>query len=188
MEFVKAKMLTRQTYTLGEISASMEVKDGKAQLKEIDGMDYAIASLQLPDMERINMIFSVKDLNVKSSTAGPIKPGFDLSGTVRVPSYRMGNFQDTKGRGAVFGYEMAPGLVALQTGLQGDDKHFRENNKVYENMYGNVELSVTNVNAADGEFSGIFVSNQPSATDMGSLDPKAVLLKGVFSATIEEDA
>ena len=36
------------------------------------------------------------------------------------------------------------------------------------------------VNQELGEIGGVFVSKQPSDTDMGAKEPKTVLLKGIF--------
>jgi len=102
-EFVNTKLMTRQTYTLDGISGSLEVKDGKAVFTEEDGIDYAATTVQLPGGARVPLLFTVKNLVAKSSSAGPIAPGFDLSGSFTVPSYRSGLFLDPKGRGITTG-------------------------------------------------------------------------------------
>ncbi len=98
-KFVNTKLMTRQTYTLEGISGDLEVKDGKAVFTEKDGIDYAATTVQLPGGERVPFLFSLKNLVATSSTAGPIKPGFDFGGSFTVPSYRTGLFLDPKGRG-----------------------------------------------------------------------------------------
>ena len=177
--------MTRQTYTLDAVTGDLEVKDGKAVFTEKDGLDYAALTVQLPGGERVPMLFSVKDLVATSSTAGPIKPGFDLSGTFTVPSYRGGTFLDPKTRGVTTGYDFAAALPALQNGLEGDKRLLKENDKKYDVLNGKIELAVNKVNAEDGEFSGVFVSNQPSDTDMGAKEAKNILVKGVFYGRLD---
>ena len=177
--------MTRQTYSLDGVSGSLEVKDGKAVFTEEDGIDYAATTVQLPGGERVPFLFSLKDLVAKSSSAGPIKPGFELSGSFTVPSYRTGLFLDPKGRGTTTGYDFAGALPGLQNGVEGDKELFNENNKRFDVLAGDIELAVNKVNAEEGEFSGVFVSNQPSDTDMGGKAPKRVLTKGIFYGRIE---
>jgi len=184
-EFVNTKLMTRQTYSLYGISGALEVKDGKAVFTEQDGIDYAATTVQLPGGERVPFLFSVKNLVAKSSSSGPIKPGFDLSGTFTFPSYLTGLFLDPKGRGTVTGYDFAHALPGLQTGTEGDAELFKENNKKFDVLSGNIEFAVNKVNAEEGEIGGIFVSTQPSDTDMGSKAPKQVLLKGIFYGKVE---
>jgi len=185
--FVNTKLMTRQTYTLDDISGSLEVKDGKATFTEEDGIDYAATTVQLPGGERVPFLFSVKDLVAKSSSSGPIKPGFDLSGSTTVPSYRTGLFLDPKGRGTTTGYDFAGALPGLQNGNEGvgEEKLFEENNKKFDVLKGDIEFAVTNVNAAEKEIGGVFVSSQPSDTDMGGKKPKTILSKGIFFAKLE---
>ena len=186
-EFVNTKLMTRQTYSLEGISGSLEVKDGGAVFTEEDGIDYAATTVQLPGGERVPLLFSVKNLVAKSPSAGPLKPGFDFGGSFTVPGYRTGLFLDPKGRGTTVGYDFAGALPGLQTGglEKGDEELFKENNKVFNVLKGDIEFAVNRVNTEEGEFGGVFVSTQPSDTDMGSKVPKKVLLKGVFSGHIE---
>lgn len=99
--------MTRQTYSLEGISGDLEVKDGKAVFTEKDGIDYAATTVQLPGGERVPFLFSLKNLVATSSSAGPIKPGFDLGGSFTVPSYRTGLFLDPKGRGTTSAFLLA---------------------------------------------------------------------------------
>lgn len=184
-EFVNTKLMTRQTYSLDEVSGSLEVKDGKVTFTEEDGIDYAATTVQTPGGGRVPLLFTVKQLVAKSSTAGPIKPGFDLGGSFVVPSYRTGLFLDPKGRGTTTGYDFAGALAARQTGTE-EDELFKENNKKFDVLNGNIEFAVKSVNAAEGEFGGVFVSNQPSDTDMGAKEPKNILIKGIFYGKIAE--
>lgn len=184
-EFVNTKLMTRQTYSLDGISGDLEVKDGKAVFTEKDGMDYAATTVQMPGGERVPFLFSLKNLVATSSTAGPIKPGFDLSGSVTVPSYRTGLFLDPKGRGTTTGYDFAGALPGLQNGIAGGETLFNENNKKFDVLTGDVEFAVNKVNVEEGEIGGVFVANQPSDTDMGGKAPKRILLKGIFYAKVE---
>jgi len=184
-EFVNTKLMTRQTYSLDGVSGSLEVKDGKATFTEEDGIDYAATTVQLPGGERVPFLFSLKDLVAKSSSSGPLKPGFDLSGSFTVPSYRTGLFLDPKGRGTTTGYDFAVAVPGLQNSVEGDAELFNENNKKFDVLSGDVEFAVTAVNNDESEFSGVFVSNQPSDTDMGGKAPKRILIKGSWYGRLE---
>jgi photosystem II oxygen-evolving enhancer protein 1 len=82
------------------------------------------------------------------------------------------------------GYDFPAALAARQTGTE-EDELFKETNKVFDVLKGDIEMVVKNVDAESGEFDGVFVSNQPSDTDMGAKTPKNVLLKGKFFGRIE---
>jgi photosystem II oxygen-evolving enhancer protein 1 len=161
------------------------VKDGKATFTEQDGIDYAATTVQTPGGARVPLLFTIKNLVAKSSTAGPIGPGFDLGGSFTVPSYRTGLFLDPKGRGTVTGYDFAGGLAARQTGTK-EDSLFKENNKKFDVLKGNIEFQVNKINSAEGEIGGVFVSNQPSDTDMGAKEAKNILIKGIFYGKVSE--
>ena len=184
-EFVNTKLMTRQTYTLADVSGTIENKDGGIQFQEQDGIDYAATTVQLPGGERVPFLFSIKDLLAKSTSSGPIKPGFEMGGSFTVPSYRTGLFLDPKGRGTTVGYDQAGALPGIQNGVDGDKELFKENNKVFDVLKGEIEFAVSRVNAADGDIAGVFVSNQPGDTDMGGKDPKSILIKGIFYGHIE---
>jgi len=180
-EEIPGKMMTRQTYTLYGVEGDLTTDGGKVTLKEKDGIDYAPATVQTPGGERVPFLFTVKNL-VAKGTEGSIKPGLKLAGDYTVPSYRTGLFLDPKGRGTTTGYDQAVALPALQAG--DDAKLFKENNKVFDVLGGNVQLSVETVDAATGDFGGSFLAKQASDTDMGSKEPKTILLKGVWTAHI----
>jgi len=187
-EFVNTKLMTRQTYTLEGISGSLAVEDGKVTFKEQDGIDYAATTVQLPGGERVPFLFTVKELVAKASTSGSsIAPGFQMGGQFVVPSYRTGLFLDPKGRGMNTGYDMAVALPGLQSGVEGDAELFKENNKVFDVLGGKIEFEVNNVNAAEGEIGGVFVSTQAADTDMGSKAPKTILLKGIFYGRVADN-
>jgi len=183
-KFVNSKVMTRQTYTLAGVEGDLETSGGNIVFKEKEGIDYAATTVQLPGGERVPFLFSVKDLVAKGS--GPaFKPGFQMGGDFSVPSYRTGLFLDPKGRGGVTGYDMAVALPGLQSGTEGDDELFKENNKVFDVTQGRIEMEVNKVNAEESEIGGVFVATQLSDTDMGSKVPKKVLTKGIFYAKVE---
>lgn len=186
-DFVNTKLMTRQTYTLDGISGTLEVKDGKAVFTEEDGIDYAPTTVQLPGGERVPFLFSFKNLVAKSNTAGPIKEGFEFGGSFVVPSYRTGAFLDPKGRGMTSGYDFAQAIPGKQADSAevSDDEFYAENNKKFDVFTGDAEFSVNKVNADEGEFSGVYVSVQPSDTDMGGKTPKNIKTKGIFYGHIE---
>jgi len=186
-EAVNTKVTTRQTYTLTGISGVMESKDGKLQFTEQDGIDYAASTVQLPGGERVPFLFTVKNLVATADKGGTeISEGQRFSGSFKVPSYRTGLFLDPKGRGMVTGYDQAIALPAAQaSGGQDVGSLAKENNKKWDSLNGQVELKVTSVNNELGEIGGVFVHQQPSDTDMGAKEPKQLLLKGSWFATIE---
>nr|A0A4Y1YTM1.1 RecName: Full=Oxygen-evolving enhancer protein 1, chloroplastic; Short=OEE1; Flags: Precursor [Chattonella marina var. antiqua]BBL54382.1 oxygen-evolving enhancer [Chattonella marina var. antiqua] len=186
-EFINTKLMTRQTYTLDGISGDLNVVDGKIQFTELDGIDYAATTVQKPGGERVPFLFTVKELVAKASAGGnTIAPGFQMGGKFVVPSYRTGLFLDPKGRGATTGYDMAVALPGIQSGVEGDEELFRENNKVFDVLSGQIEFEVNRVNLEEGEIGGVFVSTQGSDTDMGSKSPETVLLKGIFYGRIAD--
>jgi len=184
-EPVNTKVTTRQTYVLTGIEGDLVQDAGKLAFIEKDGIDYAPTTVQLPGGERVPFLFTVKNLVAKSvDPASEIKEGLKLAGSFKVPSYRTGLFLDPKGRGTTTGYDQAVALPAMQAG--GDEGMFKENNKKFDVLDGNIELKVTAVNAELGEIGGVFVHKQPSDTDLGSKVPKDVLLKGNWFATVNE--
>merc|ERR1712146_833855 len=96
-----------------------------------------------------------------------------------------GAFLDPKGRGGTTGYDMAVALPGLQSGQEGDDELFKENNKTFDITTGRIEMEVNKVNAEESEIGGVFVATQLGDTDMGSKIPKKVLTKGIFYARVE---
>jgi photosystem II oxygen-evolving enhancer protein 1 len=188
-DFVNSKMMTRQTYSLADISGSFG--GSPLTFKEEDGIDYAPTTVQLPGGERVPFLFTVKELKAVASTGGnTIKPGFEMGGKFKVPSYRTGLFLDPKGRGMTTGYDQAQALPGYQNGVDGDAELFNENNKKFDIGVGNIEFEVNKVNAEDGEIGGVFVSTQPPDTDLGSKDitKHEVLSKGIWFAKVQKRA
>jgi len=184
-DFVKTKLMTRQTYTLAGVGGNLENVGGKATFFENDGIDYAPTTVQTPGGERVPFLFTVKDL-VATGNGDKIQKGFEMGGPFTVPSYRTGLFLDPKGRGTTTGYDQAGALPGIQNGVDGDEEMFSENNKVFDVLKGDIEFAVDSVDEANGDFSGVFVSNQPGDTDMGGKKPKTLLIKGIFSAHVDK--
>jgi photosystem II oxygen-evolving enhancer protein 1 len=182
-KFVNSKVMTRQTYTLDGIEGRIE-NSGGITFYEQEGIDYAATTVQLPGGERVPFLFTVKDLVAKGN-GNSFKPGFQMGGDFNTPSYRTGLFLDPKGRGGTTGYDMAVALPGLQSGEEGDDELFNENNKVFDVTTGRIEMEVNKVNVEEQEIGGVFVATQLSDTDMGSKVPKKVLTKGIFYARVE---
>jgi|UniRef100_A0A6U4A1N0 photosystem II oxygen-evolving enhancer protein 1 len=183
-KFVNSKVMTRQTYTLDGIEGVLTTDGGKIVFTEQEGIDYAPTTVQMPGGERVPFLFTVKDLKA-TGNAGAFKPGFQMGGDFNVPSYRTGLFLDPKGRGGTTGYDMAVALPGLQSGEEGDDELFKENNKVFEVTQGRIEMEVNKVNADESEIGGVFVATQLGDTDMGSKVPKKILTKGIFYARVD---
>lgn len=183
-KFVNSKVMTRQTYTLDGVEGTLSSEGGNIVFKEKEGIDYAATTVQLPGGERVPFLFTVKDLVAKGN-GGSFKPGFQMGGDFSVPSYRTGLFLDPKGRGGTTGYDMAVALPGLQSGEEGDDDLFKENNKTFDVTTGRIEMEVNKVNAAESEIGGVFVATQLGDTDMGSKVPKKILTKGIFYARVD---
>jgi photosystem II oxygen-evolving enhancer protein 1 len=183
-KFVNSKVMTRQTYTLDGVEGTLSVDGGNIVFKEKEGIDYAATTVQLPGGERVPFLFTVKDLVAKGN-GGSFKPGFQMGGDFSVPSYRTGLFLDPKGRGGTTGYDMAVALPGLQSGEEGDDDLFKENNKTFDVTTGRIEMEVNKVNSEESEIGGVFVATQLGDTDMGSKVPKKILTKGIFYARVD---
>jgi photosystem II oxygen-evolving enhancer protein 1 len=175
-EFTNTKLMTRLTYTLDEIEGPLEVGNDKSlKFTEVDGIDYAAVTVQLPGGERVPFLFTIKEL---VATGKPESFG----GQFTVPSYRGATFLDPKGRGGSTGYDNA---VALPAGGAGDEEELlKENDKSYKALSGNIKFSVTKSDPSTGEVTGTFVSVQPSDTDMGAKVPKDVKIEGIWYAQL----
>jgi photosystem II oxygen-evolving enhancer protein 1 len=185
-EFVDTKLMTRATYTLSGIDGPLEQGPDGLVFTEKGGIDYAPTTVQLPGGERVPFLFNIKELKAYFSTKD-IGSGTEMGGNFRSPSYRTGLFLDPKGRGGTTGYDMAVALPGLEAdGGEGQDELFAETNKVFQVTDGSIEMAVDKSDADSGEFSGVFVSEQLSDTDMGSKQPKKVLLKGIMFGRVAE--
>ncbi|KAG2495812.1 hypothetical protein HYH03_006053 [Edaphochlamys debaryana] len=174
-DFVKARLLTRLTYTLDQMYGKLNVSsDGQAQLLEEDGIDFAATTVQLPGGERVPFLFTIKEFDGKGELDA-------IKGDFLVPSYRGATFIDPKGRGAVNGYESA---IALQA-AQDDDAIMKENIKTHKPLKGSAVFSVAKIDPESGEIAGVFESIQPSDTDMGAKAPKDVKIGGLWYAQLK---
>ena len=180
--FVPGKILTRFTTSLDQVYGDLKVEGDAITFQEQGGLDFQLITVLMPGGEEVPFVFSSKQLNATSDGAA-ISTSTDFNGTYRVPSYRTSNFLDPKGRGLTTGVEYAQGLV----GLNADNEEIaRENIKRYVDGTGSMELAITRVDPASGEFAGVFTALQPSDTDMGSKDPLDVRITGELYGRLEQ--
>ncbi|NJL84671.1 MAG: Photosystem II manganese-stabilizing polypeptide [Chloroflexaceae bacterium] len=183
-EFVAAKVLTRDTTSLDQISGKLQAgEDGLLTLVEEDGLDFQPVTVQLPGGERVPFLFTIKQL-VATTNKGfeSINTSTDFQGTFSVPSYRGNVFLDPKGRGVASGYDTA---VALPSRGDIDEDFTRANVKTFERTQGQLSLQITKVDGQSGEIAGIFESEQPSDTDLGAKESEEVKIRGTFYARID---
>jgi photosystem II oxygen-evolving enhancer protein 1 len=185
-EFVPGKLLTRYTSTIDQVQGKLNVNaDGSLTFVEEDGLDFQAITVQLPGGERVPFLFTIKNLVAKSQPgAESLNTSTDFEGEFKVPSYRTAAFLDPKGRGTSTGYDNA---VALPASADAEELT-RANVKRTENLKGHISLQVAKVDSRTGEIAGTFESEQPSDTDLGSLEPKEVKIRGLFYARLESAA
>lgn len=181
-QFVATKILTRFTTSLDQVYGDLAVTGNGINFKELGGIDFQIVTVLLPGGEEVPFTFSSKELDATADGAA-ISTSTDLNGAYRVPSYRTSNFLDPKGRALTTGVQYAQGLIALNGQ---DDELARENSKRYIDGTGEMNLSITKVDASTGEFAGVFTAVQPSDTDMGSHDPVDVKIVGQLYGRLEK--
>jgi len=181
-QFVPGKILTRFTTSLDQVYGDLTVTNDGLNFKEEGGLDFQIITVLLPGGEEVPFTFSSKELNAQADGAS-LSTSTDFSGSYRVPSYRTSNFLDPKGRGLTTGVEYTQGLVGLGADSEGLE---RENIKRYIDGTGTMELSITKVDSATGEFAGVFTAIQPSDTDMGSKDPLDVKITSQLYGRLEQ--
>jgi photosystem II oxygen-evolving enhancer protein 1 len=181
-QFVPGKILTRFTTSLDQVSGDLAVTSDGLQFKEEGGIDFQIITVLLPGGEEVPFTFSSKEL-VATAEGAAISTSTDFNGSYRVPSYRTSNFLDPKGRGLTTGVEYTQGLIGLGADSEGLE---RENIKRYVDGTGEMEISITKVDASTGEFAGVFTAIQPSDTDMGSKDPVDVKITGQVYGRLEQ--
>lgn len=182
-EFVPAKILTRYTSTLTQIEGPLQPKsDGSLLFEEQDGIDFQAITVMLPGGEEVPFLFTVKQLVAQSQPGlESINTSTDFEGDYKVPSYRSASFLDPKGRGEATGYDTAVALPSSGDLLE----YNRSNVKRALSGEGHISLNVAKVNSATGEIAGIFVSEQPSDTDLGAKEPLEVKIRGVFYGRVE---
>lgn len=183
-EFVSAKLMTRRTSSIDQVSGSLEIASGGAlKFVEQDGFDFQAITVQLPGGERVPFLFSIKGLIAQSQPgSNSINTSTDFEGDFRVPSYRTSNFLDPKGRGLTAGYDNAVALPATAD----SEELKKENIKRFEVGTGHISLRVAKVDNATGEIAGTFESIQPSDTDMGGKAAVDIKIRGLFYARLEQ--
>ncbi|MGB7247363.1 MAG: photosystem II manganese-stabilizing polypeptide [Phormidesmis sp.] len=184
-KFVESKLLTRSSFSLDQVRGDLQIDpSGHLMFTEQGGFDFQPVTVQLPDGERVPLLFTVKGLVAKSQEpVTSLTPSTRLAGNFDVPPYRTSSFIDPKGRGLAVGYDAAVGIP-----IQADrDKFSRQNNKSFEVDQGNIVLQINRVNRGTGEISGLFESQQPSDSDFGSKESMVVKIQGQFYSRIEPD-
>ena len=184
-EFITAKVLTRQTSSLDQVTGSLEFnEDGSLTFKEEDGIDFQAITVLLPGGEEVPFLFTVKGLVANSQPGvSNINTSTDFEGIYDVPSYRGASFLDPKGRGLATGYDNAVALPA-----QADEETFRQANVKQADTRldaGRLSLQVSKVNGETGEIAGIFEAIQPSDNDLGAKESVEVKVRGAFYGRIE---
>ncbi|APD48241.1 MULTISPECIES: photosystem II manganese-stabilizing polypeptide [Synechococcaceae] len=180
-QFVQGKILTRFTSSLDQVYGDLTISGDKLSFKELGGIDFQPITVLLPGGEEVPFSFSSKEL-LATAEGSSISTSTDFEGSYRAPSYRTSNFLDPKGRGLTTGYSSAVGLVPA-----GDDEDLNtENIKQYVEGVGNMNLSITKVDSATGEFAGVFTAIQPSDTDMGGKLAVDVKITGQLFGRLEE--
>ncbi|MEM1239650.1 MAG: photosystem II manganese-stabilizing polypeptide [Cyanobacteria bacterium P01_H01_bin.26] len=183
-KFVRTKPLTRESFSLDQVSGSLQIgDDGSLTFVEQGGFDFQPVTVQLPDGERVPLLFTVKGLVAKNKDASTsLSPSTLLAGTFDVPPYRTSSFIDPKGRGVTVGYDAAVGLPS-----QADREDLsRQNLKSFDIGQGHISLQINRVNRATGEIAGLFESQQPSDTDFGTKEAMDVKIRGQFYGRIEQ--
>lgn len=185
-EFIQGKKLTRYTSSLDQISGDILLnEDGSLTFTEKDGIDFQAITVLLPGGKEVPFLFTIKDLIAQTQpNLNAINASTDFSGEFKVPSYRGQVFLDPKGRSLASGYDNAVALPA-----RADDEDFtRANVKEFVSRKGKIALNVTKVDSSTGEIAGVFVSEQPSATDLGAEEPEEVKVRGTFYGRVQPAA
>ena len=178
-QFVESKILTRFTTSLDQVYGDLAVSGNGLNFQEQGGLDFQLITVLLPGGEEVPFVFSSKEL-AATADGTAISTSTDFDGSYRVPSYRTSNFLDPKARGLTTGYSSAVGLVPA-----GDD-FTGESVKRYVDGTGNMNLSITKVDSATGEFAGVFTAIQPSDTDMGTKETMDVKIVGQVYGRLEK--
>ncbi|MBE7379954.1 MAG: photosystem II manganese-stabilizing polypeptide [Leptolyngbya sp. SIO1E4] len=184
-KFVVTKPLTRSSFSLDQVSGSLKVgPDGTMTFVEQGGFDFQPVTVQLPDGERVPLLFTVKGLVAKNQGGGTnLSPSTLLAGTFQVPPYRTSSFIDPKGRGLAMGYDSAVGLP-----ISADSEEFvRQNIKSFDIGQGRISLQINRVDSSTGEIAGFFESEQPSDSEFGAKESMPVKIQGQFYGRVEPE-
>ncbi|MGD1906429.1 MAG: photosystem II manganese-stabilizing polypeptide [Leptolyngbyaceae cyanobacterium] len=184
-QFELTKPLTRESFTLDQVSGSLKAdSNGMLTFSEQGGFDFQPVTVQLPDGERVPLLFTIKGLVAQNQdSSGRLSTSSRLVGTFDVPPYRTSSFIDPKGRGLSMGYDAAVGLPVNAD----SEEYARPNTKVFDIDQGTISLQINRVNQATGEVAGLFESAQPSDTDFGSKEVMDVKIQGHFYGRIEPE-
>lgn len=174
-EFVASKLVTRATSSIDYVKALVTAQpDGSLKLEEKEGLDYQPITVQMPGGERVAILFSIKGY---TATTQPglegITTSTDFEGETDIPTYRGANFIDPKGRGLAIGYDAAEALPAKRD-------NYEKSTKDDSTSKGKMSLQIARINSTTGEIAGTFETEQNSGTDLGAIEPKEVIIRGVF--------
>ncbi len=174
-EFVASKLVTRATSTIDYVKAIVTAQpDGSLKLEEKEGLDYQPITVQMPGGERVAILFSMKGYSATTAPGlGGITTSTDFEGETDIPTYRGANFIDPKGRGLAIGYDAAEALP-------GKRDNFEKSTKDDSTSKGKMSLQIARINSVTGEIAGTFETEQNSGTDLGAIEAKEVIIRGVF--------
>ena len=184
-KYIESKLLTRKSFTLDQVNGKLIAdSNGRLTFVEQGGFDFQPVTIQLPNGERVPLLFTVKGLVANCQDAvTAVGPATRLAGNFNVPPYRTSSFIDPKGRGIAVGYDAAVGIP-----IQADREKFsRQNAKSFEIDKGQIVLQINQVNRATGELSGQFESQQPSDTEFGAKESMTVKVQGQFYGRITSE-
>ncbi len=174
-EFVAGKLVTRATSSIDYVKAVVTgMPDGSLTFEEKEGLDYQPITVQMPGGERVAILFSMKGYSARTQSGlGGITISTDFEGETDIPTYRGANFIDPKGRGLAIGYDAAEALP-------GKRDTYEKSTKDDSTSKGKMSLQISKINSITGEIAGTFESEQNSGTDLGAIEAKEVIIRGVF--------
>ncbi len=174
-EFVASKLMTRATSSIDYVKAVVTaLPDGSLKMQEQEGLDYQPITVQMPGGERVAILFSMKGYAATTQTGlGGITTSTDFEGETDIPTYRGANFIDPKGRGLAIGYDAAEALPAKRDSYEKSTKDDRTSK-------GKMSLQISKINSLTGEIAGTFETEQNSGTDLGAVEAKEVIIRGIF--------
>ncbi len=175
-EFVASKLMTRSTSSLDFVKATVTGNsDGSLSLVETDGLDYQPITVKMPGGELVAILFTIKGYKATTNSGvNGLTTSVDFVGTTDVPTYRGSGFIDPKGRGLAIGYDSAEALPAKRNAF--DNRSVKDDST----SKGTLSLQIAKLNADTGEIAGTFESEQTSDNDLGGVEPKEVIIRGVF--------
>lgn len=175
-EFVASKLMTRSTSSLDFVKATVTGNiDGSLSLVETDGLDYQPITVKMPGGELVAILFTIKGYKATTNPGvNGLTTSVDFVGTTDVPTYRGSGFIDPKGRGLAIGYDAAEALPAKRNAF--DNRSVKDDST----SKGTLSLQIAKLNADTGEIAGTFETEQTSDNDLGGVEPKEVIIRGVF--------